>query len=165
MSRLERSRRRMDQIRGDQLQSMGVDREFQIGDQDFLEIMGEIWGHEERGFKGRLSSKLIGPMIVGFIPAMLVFVMMALKPFSPWVFFPLFAVLGIGGMVASVLWVTKRHGARLFREEMRKRGYEICVNCGYDLRGTVEAPCPECGATAPHGRPSPDPGSGSVRGH
>lgn len=31
------------------------------------------------------------------------------------------------------------------RIELRRRGYLVCLNCGYDLRGTTEHRCPECG--------------------
>jgi len=34
---------------------------------------------------------------------------------------------------------------RQIREELAARGVAICVRCGYDLRGSGEQRCPECG--------------------
>ena len=34
---------------------------------------------------------------------------------------------------------------RSLRRQLNASGRPICVVCGYDLRGQVEARCPECG--------------------
>lgn len=35
---------------------------------------------------------------------------------------------------------------RSIREDLRKIGVPICIQCGYDIRGQVEPRCPECGS-------------------
>lgn len=43
----------------------------------------------------------------------------------------------------------RRPMRKFIRLEMLDRGYAICVECGYDLRGQTEPRCPECGAHFP----------------
>lgn len=38
---------------------------------------------------------------------------------------------------------------KFIRLEMLDRGYAICAECAYDLRGQTEPRCPECGAQFP----------------
>lgn len=55
--------------------------------------------------------------------------------------------------VPPITWFTdhwhRQALRRLIRLEMLDRGYAICVDCGYDLRGQQEPRCPECGAQFP----------------
>jgi hypothetical protein len=57
-------------------------------------------------------------------------------------------VMGLSACLATVLlanWTWRRRIRRALREELQHCGVPICVRCGYDLRGQVEARCPECG--------------------
>lgn len=49
--------------------------------------------------------------------------------------------------LAGTAWSVRAHVGPLYRRELRQRGYEICLNCGYWLRGLAEdaGRCPECG--------------------
>ncbi len=52
------------------------------------------------------------------------------------------------GQLASVLclWIVPRLRERRFERCVRERAYEVCLNCGYSLRGLPEIHrCPECG--------------------
>lgn len=42
-------------------------------------------------------------------------------------------------------WFGRREIQRGVRRALQKRGYAVCVGCGYDLRATSEPRCPECG--------------------
>jgi hypothetical protein len=59
---------------------------------------------------------------------------------------PYFAAVAV---VLTPLWVTGFIAlARARRRRVRQRS-GLCVNCGYDLRGSAfESACPECGSTA-----------------
>jgi hypothetical protein len=53
----------------------------------------------------------------------------------------------------AVLWLTRTTIVNtqlgpLYRRELRARGYDICIQCGYWLRGLGDEVknCPECGA-------------------
>lgn len=54
------------------------------------------------------------------------------------------ALIGASGSVLNLYWLKKR--GNVSREEYR-RSRGLCVNCGYDLRGSTDL-CPECGATS-----------------
>lgn len=54
-----------------------------------------------------------------------------------------------GGLAVWVLgWLVRRDAQRHLRELLRERGVAVCMACGYDLRGTPEPRCPECGQPA-----------------
>ncbi len=42
--------------------------------------------------------------------------------------------------------VTNSITRKYIRKELASRGFSICVQCGYDLRGLIELRCPECGS-------------------
>lgn len=44
-----------------------------------------------------------------------------------------------------VLRLRRRRIDRSLREQLVRRGFPICMRCGYDLRGQTEPRCPECG--------------------
>lgn len=46
----------------------------------------------------------------------------------------------------TYIFLTRSAIRRYLREELRRVGFQICVNCGYDLRGQTDPRCPECGA-------------------
>jgi hypothetical protein len=61
-------------------------------------------------------------------------------------------------MVWWIFWIWPRTQRRPIRwQVMAERGYPICVNCGYNLHGSSDSGCPECGwrrETAPSGTES-----------
>lgn len=48
-----------------------------------------------------------------------------------------------GGIFGFYFW--RRPYTRFLRRYLQGRGIAVCLKCGYDLRGQVEAHCPECG--------------------
>ena len=51
-------------------------------------------------------------------------------------------------------WIYRALYVKPVRRAMRDRGYDLCVSCGYDLKGIESPQCPECGAQR---EPMPDP--------
>ena len=56
------------------------------------------------------------------------------------------------GLTVFVWWILHRYSIlpvarRLLRERLRERGIEVCIRCGYWLRGLGKdvTKCPECG--------------------
>jgi hypothetical protein len=48
--------------------------------------------------------------------------------------------------LASVVGLAALRRTRpALRRDLIRRGYRVCLRCGYDLGGTGDAPCPECG--------------------
>ena len=50
-----------------------------------------------------------------------------------------------GTGVIAINWFWRNRLRRYLREQLVARGQPICLKCGYDLRGQIEARCPECG--------------------
>ena len=52
-----------------------------------------------------------------------------------------------GGALGGIIFLSwiRATVRKALRRELAIRGVPICVNCGYDLRGSVEKRCPECG--------------------
>ena len=46
-------------------------------------------------------------------------------------------------LFALIIWLLTLVPPAVYRTFRRKRG--LCIKCGYDLRGTSEGGCPECG--------------------
>jgi hypothetical protein len=58
------------------------------------------------------------------------------------------AILMVGWMFLAAMYVSRRSWhARGFRRELNRRGYPVCIHCGYWLRGLESSTrrCPECG--------------------
>ena len=63
---------------------------------------------------------------------------------SGWISLMVFpAVILIGYLL--VVWIWRRGVARSLRGKLVEAGVPVCLRCGYDLRGTTEPRCPECG--------------------
>lgn len=64
----------------------------------------------------------------------------------------LYEVLSNGSVailtVFGLLWFSRRRFSRGIRGYLIEREMPICLNCGYDLTGTRESRCPECGEAA-----------------
>jgi uncharacterized paraquat-inducible protein A len=52
---------------------------------------------------------------------------------------------------------------RSLREQLVARGMQLCLHCGYDLRGQVSPRCPECGRAATAAKQPTVPGASYVR--
>lgn len=65
---------------------------------------------------------------------------------------PITVLIGSFSLVAC-LWSFRWFGAPLLlkslRKEMNSQGIPVCLRCGYDLKGSVGAACPECGERIP----------------
>lgn len=57
-------------------------------------------------------------------------------------FISLVAVCGSGLLTA---WLYRHRTRRRAREGLVALGYSVCLHCGYDLRGSPEPRCSECG--------------------
>lgn len=60
-------------------------------------------------------------------------------------------------------WMYRSLYVRPIRLAMRQAGYDLCIDCGYELRGldASTARCPECGGGIESRRPAPAERSGS----
>jgi len=68
-------------------------------------------------------------------------------------------------IVAALLQLLRSRIRRSLRRELRARGFRPCLHCGYDLRGTLGALCPECGQRdlgPPPGTPANEPAAAAV---
>jgi len=54
-------------------------------------------------------------------------------------------VAGVGGITVLGIYTFRRRIQRSLRQQLNARGTPVCLKCGYDLRGQVDARCPECG--------------------
>jgi hypothetical protein len=62
-----------------------------------------------------------------------------------WTITPLTGLTGaLVGMTATVFLLYRPY-VKFLREYLQAQGVPVCLKCGYDLRGQVEARCPECG--------------------
>ena len=68
-----------------------------------------------------------------------------LKELPRWIVSSIMALMWLGIIVWSV-WLTRARIRRRLREMLILEGFPICGPCGYDLRGSTEPRCPECGA-------------------
>lgn len=65
---------------------------------------------------------------------------------------PICTMLIVGALAVVALYhgsmqTVRSHIGPLYRRELRARGYDICIQCGYWLRGLGDdvTNCPECG--------------------
>lgn len=55
-------------------------------------------------------------------------------------------ILAVFGLAACAFCTFRGRIRTSLRRELSKRGFAVCVVCGYDLRGGASGCCPECGA-------------------
>ena len=48
-------------------------------------------------------------------------------------------------LAGTWIWFCRSELRHLLREQLVDKGVPVCLRCGYDLRGQVDARCPECG--------------------
>jgi len=67
-------------------------------------------------------------------------------------------IMSAGCCITAITWTFNRRVRRRMREVLIAHGYEICVECGYDLHGQESPRCPECGTPfhPPPSRPPPE---------
>ncbi len=71
------------------------------------------------------------------------------------------AVAGaLQGLLFGVLfnYLFRKPARRFLREHLNERGFNLCLECGYDLRGQTTPRCPECGTAFSESRLAPPPG-------
>lgn len=56
----------------------------------------------------------------------------------------------VGGVYAFIgsstgVWISRHRIRTYLRKDLWESGHLVCVGCGYDLRGQLDARCPECG--------------------
>ncbi len=85
---------------------------------------------------------------IGFVPGMLS--LAAAESFTPSPLLSVIIGLGVASVVAAVAYqVLLRYVRWQLRRYLKTRHSKgdlpICLHCGYDLRGTHNSRCPECG--------------------
>ena len=65
---------------------------------------------------------------------------------SVWLLFPC-----LGWPIVWALIVRRRVATEVRRCVNRSKSLQLCEHCGYDLQGTLEPRCPECGCATRHG--------------
>jgi hypothetical protein len=123
-----------------------IDEHVPINQSDEKAIMSAFQDEEGKPRNNPLWVYLIpGTPPIAIIALSILFV--STRGWSPWTLL-LAGIVGLFYFVAANSWVCKRYLGPLIRKEARKRGYDICLQCGYWLQGLPEqcSTCPECGA-------------------
>ena len=121
-----------------------VDREVPLSQRESEEILEQIILKEETAASGRTAraygmALFISCVVIGaFLIAMRYPIWLATLVGFMW--------LMLAGVPLRVL--AQRSTTAAFRAELRKRGFDVCMSCGYWLRGLPQETkqCPECGA-------------------
>ena len=118
------------------------------------DIMIGAWKRWARGPKRMLLTVVAALALSGLLVACQVLVMQRIGPLSTL----MDVLLTIGWMIAALVFIefaVRRFGfPPCLYAELRDRGHDLCLRCGYDLTSHPgdEITCPECGR-AGHRRP------------
>jgi hypothetical protein len=130
--------------------TFGIDPDVPIAERDRKDI--EAYFSIDDG--GRCHAGDVHPKSVQILPALPATVVFGLGGVAvvfhwipPWSMAIVMAV-ALLLFLRGCAWYARAHLGTLYRRELRERGYDICVNCGYWLRGLGHEVtcCPECGA-------------------
>ncbi len=124
-------------------------------DRQRLDAFQRAWFTPRLRDRGGPSLKLA--IVAGIVLVVCVCAMMAVRsavasrvndPLAWWLGRGLW--VGLGFVLAAVVrrYGTRTTVRRALRAQLREAGVPICVNCGYDLRGSSGGTCPECGSIA-----------------
>jgi hypothetical protein len=133
--------------------SIGIDPGFQISEKDREEIAAKFADGDSGGryrHPLRITIVAISPAFMTFAIGGLTITHWQLPLWTGVILFAITVVLYLAGIV----WMSRSYWGPLCRRELRSRGYNLCVHCGYDLSGHIpesgaepagERDCPECG--------------------
>ncbi len=92
----------------------------------------------------RLGRKLLGAGLLSCFVVMVIGSLVAGTPFVAIGAMITFAIVLVSGGIC-VVWSLRRSLRRSLRQQLVEQGIPICVECGYDMRGTLSGTCPEYG--------------------
>lgn len=103
------------------------------------------------GMMRRFGRRFTIPVIIVLIASFFVFHWVYPPPhhMQPRWKFHLRAATGLVTTTALIIacaWLARRSAARHLRAYLNEAGHRVCLRCGYDLRGSPAAVCPECGS-------------------
>lgn len=84
-------------------------------------------------YLGPLAARLLGWIGVSGVAAVMTGSVLA-------------SLLAVGASGFLLAWLFRHRTRRRVREGLIALGYPVCLHCGYDLRGSPEPRCSECGA-------------------
>lgn len=110
-----------------------------------------VWREAIKPVSG--SARYLGLLVVGMLVAQTsggMLVMVLAEEFGKtkvplWFDIPIRFFLSVLGALFPI-WLMRRRITKDIRQYLNQNGFQLCVACGYDLRGQVEWRCPECGA-------------------
>jgi len=93
--------------------------------------------------RGTLASALLSA-IGGGLLVWAIFIVFPALPVPPWLGGAVIG--GVTGATISLFWAraARPRLRRSLREQLVDKGVPVCLECGYDLRGQLDARCPEC---------------------
>lgn len=121
---------------------------------DYIPPEIELWPRERKAIRGAVRSHkvplsregwhrhLLAFVVLGGLIALLFVFRRAFMPMPP-----LPIVLVAVWLVNAVVYGPDR--ARRTYQELRERGFDVCPECGFWLRGAASDVCPECGTARP----------------
>ncbi len=117
-----------------------------IEDPRVLRAVYDAAKHRLRGRPGHMFQTIAAGILLAAVIAVSAY--WTYRQFKLWGIALLLLIWNLS--VGLIYWVIdfwfRRPMRKFIRLEMLDRGYAICVECGYDLRGQHEPRCPECGA-------------------
>ena len=84
------------------------------------------------GFGGPVLARLLGRIGIGGSAAIVTASVAA-------------SLIAMSASILLFVWRYRGRNRRIVRETLVALGHPVCIHCGYDLRGSPEPRCPECG--------------------